>query len=119
MLVAIHAFENIYQGLHGIEDYVVVEVADEKDAIETALNMSYEVIDSYGDIYSDFYSDAEFEGLEEGTDEWEEYIEAARAEDTAFDIFLVKETTKTLEELNNMIYHDPEGFIEEYCTNME
>ena len=50
MVVAIHAFENIYGGLHGIEHYLIVEVDNIQQAEEWASEESKEVMESYSSI---------------------------------------------------------------------
>ena len=46
----IHAFDEIFGGLHGMEEWSMEECQSEKEAIETAKEMSCDVIDSYCDI---------------------------------------------------------------------
>ena len=46
----IHAFDEIFGGLHGMEEWSMEECQSEKEAIETATEMSCDVIDSYCDI---------------------------------------------------------------------
>ena len=49
-IYVIHAFDEIFGGLHGMEEWSMEECQSEKEAIEVAIEMSYDVIDSYGDI---------------------------------------------------------------------
>ena len=55
----IHAYDEIYGGLHGMEEWSMEECQNEKEAIETATKMSYDVIDSYGDITEILHERAE------------------------------------------------------------
>lgn len=55
----IHSFDEIYGGLHGMEDWSMEEYQSEKEAIETAIEMSYDVIDSYSDITEILHERAE------------------------------------------------------------
>lgn len=118
MLYAIHAYENIYQGLHGIESFEVIEVDNKEEAESIAEEMSYEVMDDYGNIEEEFKADAEFNGYEEGTDEWYDFIEECRADDLAWDIYPITiETDKDVEELTNEFYQNSESFINKYCNS--
>ena len=46
----IHAYDEIFGGLHGMEEWSMEECQSEKEAIEAAIEMSCDVIDSYDDI---------------------------------------------------------------------
>jgi hypothetical protein len=94
MIVAIHAYEGIYCGLHGIEDFLVAEVENLKVAEDIALDLANGVIDDYG-------YDFDEEDLEDPDLEWE--------------IYEVTDTKgKTAEELDEEYHYDPEGFLTEY-----
>ena len=49
-IYVIHAFDEIFGGLHGMEEWSMEECQNEKEAIAVAEEMSYDVIDSYDDI---------------------------------------------------------------------
>lgn len=55
----IHAFDEIYGGLHGMEEWSMEECQSEKEAIEAAIEMSCDVIDSYTDITEILHERAE------------------------------------------------------------
>lgn len=55
----IHAFDEIYGGLHGMEEWSMEECQSEKEVIETAIEMYYDVIDSYSDIREILHERAE------------------------------------------------------------
>lgn len=55
----IHAFDEFFGGLHGMEEWSMEECQNEKEAVETAIEMSYDVIDSYGDITEILHERAE------------------------------------------------------------
>ena len=55
----IHAFDEIFSGLHGMEEWNMEECQNEKEAVETAIEMSYDVIDSYSDIREILHERAE------------------------------------------------------------
>lgn len=46
----IHGYEEIFGGMHGMEEWSMEELQNEKEAIETAIEMSRDVIESYSDI---------------------------------------------------------------------
>lgn len=116
MLFAIYACEGMYGGLHGMELHAVVNCRDEGEAEDIGIEMSYDVMDSYECISSSFEEDASDE-YEEGTDEWYEYIEAARAENVSYTVYEILDTHgKSEKELENEFWNDRSGFIEKYCT---
>lgn len=107
MRVFIYACEDTYQGLHGICDMRVVEVSSLEEANEYGMEMSGDVIESYGIID---------ESLDE--DEYEEAFMEARLwyiypinEEKAKDL-----STEKLDKLASDWGEDL--FIEEYCGKM-
>ena len=120
MRVAIHAYDQTYGGLYGIEDYGVITVDSIKEAEEYGREMSYDVINSYSDIYESFEESAEEEGLERDSDEWCDYVDECVQEDIAYNIYLItKETNKNNEELTLEFYNNQEEFIKTYCKEAE
>ena len=114
-LYAIHAFDDMYGGLHGIESYSVIEAESLKEAEEYAFECSCDIIEDY--VIHEFYNDAENEGIED-EEELQEYIDECIQEDIAYEVYKVKETTESLEELDDKINQDPEDFIEKYCISL-
>ena len=80
MLFAIHAYEQMYGGLHGMDTYLITDAASEREAESIAVQESYEVMDSYSYIYESFEEAAEADGLEPYSDEWHDYIEEYKAD---------------------------------------
>lgn len=127
MLYAVIACEQMYNGMHGMVSYFVVE-GTEKDAEEAAIEASYEIMEEYSCIMNDLQAMAEeavdFEGeeeYEEGTAEWDEAVSFALGEtmreNLQYEIYpIVKETNLSLEQLDNLFSDDPEDFIREYCN---
>lgn len=108
MLYAIKAYESQYNGLHGIVDYAVVEEDCYEEACMVAEHMSEEVLDSYS--------------LYPKVEEYETYDEYAEAwlESIAYEIWGIPDTKgKTRYELNKEFYNDPEGFVAEYCKEVQ
>ena len=99
MIYAIRAYEGEYCGLHGIEQKVVVECENLKEAEEIAADMAEEVIEDHF-----------FEGYEEYDEE--DFYDIHSRE---WEIYIVKEVDIPIDELDKMYYNDPEGFIEKFC----
>lgn len=118
MRVAIYACEGMYGGLHGIADYWIGEVNDLKEAEAIGQEMSYDLASSYECIYNSYKEDAENEGLEPYTEEFYEYIEECIRENIEYEIYTIKDTDKSDEELCEMFYNDKEDFIENYCEEI-
>ncbi len=128
MLYAVIACEQMYNGMHGMVSYFVVE-GTEKDAEEAAIDESYSIMEEYSCIMDDLQAmaeesidfDGEEEDYEEGTEEWDEAVSFALGEtmreNLQYEIYpIVKETNLSLEQLDNLFYHNPESFIREYCN---
>ena len=78
-LYFIYAAEYMYQGLHGMYDYAIEEAESRDDLEAEAIGMSYDVMDSYGEISERLRSDAEEEVEFNGYDEedYDSVLEAA------------------------------------------
>lgn len=120
---AIRAYDNFYEGLHGMETYNILE-GTEEEADEWGLEMSYEVIESYMDIYNSLEDDIREYCEEEGFDYDEngEEVEDIREEvyrgDTAWDIHELdraKLPTLNFYKLSNMFYNNPDEFLKLYA----
>lgn len=95
MKYAIFAYEGIYYGSNGINNSCVIEAEDEKEAMNYALEMAQEVVESYS-----HYIDNEDDEIEP------EYL---------YDIYLIqKHTDSSLTELDKEFYNDMDDFIEKY-----
>lgn len=108
MLVFIHAYEDFYCGLHGVEDMRVEEVSSMKEANEWGREMSCEVIDSYG--MDEHY----------GFDEDDEEMDYS--EHLCWSVFKIKDEfvglgAKELEHLASRV-HGAESFIDKYCEDV-
>lgn len=122
MIFAIVAAEGIYQGLHGINDKTLVEVSDWKEAIEIAIEMSLEVMDSYSQVYDTLEAEVQEEIDFNDTVNWtDERIEKLRTEiyrsNLYFDIFELDENKiKDIpsEQLEAEFFNDEETFLSEY-----
>lgn len=115
MLYVIHAYEGLYGGTHGMEDFRLFK-GSESEAEAVAIYMSYDVMDSYNCIYSALEEQAS-EFYEEGTEEWFDEVESLREQDVEYQIFEVDTKNKTYEELAKEFNNsDPWNFIERwYC----
>ena len=116
MKYVIRAYEQMYSGLHGIEAWCAVEASSLQRAEEDAIEMSYEVMDSYDFIEGELESLATFHCENpEDVDEFEERLEEARAENVGYSIWEVN-TEDDLRSINKILAEDPEGYISEYCN---
>ena len=119
---AIYAYENMYGGLHGINDYAVVEADSYEMAEKFAAELSSDVIDSY----LDDEEIREAAGIDEDdvffTDE-DDKLDDFYAEDIAYDIYTLDES-KIRDEISLNSYadkfrDDPHEFIEKYKAKGE
>lgn len=118
MIVAIHAFENTYGGLHGIENHRVVEVEDAKIAREWAEEDSRDVMDSF-ELTDEFENQAEDEGIEPRSEEWDTYVEECIQENIAYQIWEVVDRYDTIEQMDEDFYNDRDEFVKAHCREIE
>ena len=120
MICAIAAYEGVYQGLHGIISRFVDEFSSYEEAEEAAREESYNVMyDSFkvAKILEQDLSDY----IEDTGERREDVIDKVRDEiyenNLAFDIYYLNETKikdKTLKQLNEEFYWNPEEFLDKY-----
>ena len=116
MLYAIDACEEQYLGSHGMHDCRIVDCNSREEAVEIAIQMSYDVMDSYRCIMEELTLYAS-ERHEEGSPEWQEELENARRENLCYDIFRVLNTRgKSIPELEEELYDDKNQFFSNYCN---
>jgi len=111
---AIYAYDNTYGGLHGYENYAIVDCKDQKEAEMTGAEMSRDVINDFGlvDDEMEAYINSEDYDEEASYDYENELIE----EDIAYEIYEVVDTKSLSDkELESKFYNDKEEFIKDYC----
>lgn len=118
MIVAIHAFENTYGGLHGIEHYLIIEVDNIQQAEEWASEESREVMESYSSIMEDFADSAENDGLEPDTEEYSQYIEECVQENIGYQIWEVIDCYDTIAQMEKDFYNNEDEFVKTHCKEL-
>lgn len=104
-MLLIYAYDAFYGGLHGMNDYRVIDDAEASFADEIGVELSCDVINSYGYLEEEIYEE----------DNLEELI--------AFEVYRIKPSladNKTIEDIEEII--NKEGvniFIDEYCCEVE
>ena len=108
MLFYIWAGEDMYEGLHGIENYGVFNCRDGEEAEYQGLEMSLDVIESYG--IDDQYD------YEDGDD-----VDAVCREHTMWEVRKIKDEYVELgeDELNALCCQDPDGFVEKFTEEVD
>lgn len=111
---AIYAYENMYGGLHGINDYAVIEADSYEMAEKIATELSSDVIDSY----IDDEEIREATGIDEDDEFFTDELDDFYAEEIAYDIYTLDES-KIRNEISLNSYSeefrdDPYEFIEKY-----
>ena len=102
----IHAFEDMYSGLHGIEDYALLETNSIKSVEAEGREMSLEVMESYSSIgeelYAQAYDQASAEGFDEDSMEFDGILEDCYNENIAYEYWKLSDE-HTYEEYENML----------------
>ena len=122
MIYAIIATEQMYDGLHGIEDREIIEVSSLKEAEEIAIELSLEVMNSYTFICDELEQIVQDEIDDNDTVKWtDKRIEELRAEiyneNVNYYIYeLDEEKIKddSYEQLEEWLYDDLEDFLAKY-----
>lgn len=118
MKLFIYAYDQLYGGLHGMYNYAFCEFDNEKRATEWAIELSCDVIHNYYDIEDSLAEDVDSVCDDRESEEWETAYDEAVMEDTAYEIYALKDEVKkkTDEELEELIFEEGvEEFIEKYC----
>ena len=117
-LYAIHAYDEFFGGMHGVEEYEVIKAENDEEANLFAEDLSRELIEMYGmHMETGWGQEAIDNGYPEGTSDYERYIEERAEDDIAYSVYeITKETNLPIKELANLLQADPEDFIKEYCA---
>lgn len=120
MLYVIHAFDERYDGLHGMGDWSIWDCENEIEANSIAWENSMDIINSFSCIYEELEAEVE-DNISD--DMSEDDIEQLRSdiyeEDIAYNFWVVDEDIAKeydIDILENMLNNDPEDFIEKYCN---
>ena len=122
-LYLVKGCDRIYGGLHGMQDFDIVECREDSDAIDWALELAADVVASYGEIYDSLEEDVREECEAEGIDyesndsRVDEIREEIYSEDYEFEVGLLDENelpTFDLDELSDLYWNDPDEFKKLY-----
>lgn len=124
MKYVVHAYENSYSALHGIDTIFVVETDKYSDVVDEACNASREVMNSYSFIEENLREQACFycgvNEYDEEDDELERAYEDAVEENIAYSIWrVIEDCPYSAREIDEMIANDLKGFVKEFCIFME
>lgn len=108
----IHAYEGIYQGLHGMEEWILEDFNDKGEAKDYACEQSLKIMNSYYQIMDDLQETANFDmsDLDDVMKENIEY-ELFQVEDIFCECHRIKRTEKLFNE-------DPLMFVENFCKKV-
>lgn len=121
MRLFIYAYDDLYGGLHGMYDYTFYEANNERQAEqaeEVAIDLSCGVIERYYDITEHLEEEADLCSDDRDSDEWFNAYDEAVMQDTAYEIYALKDEVKDKneDELDELISQEGvSGFIDKYC----
>lgn len=118
MIVAIHAFENTYGGLHGIESHRIIEVDTVEQAEGIAMDDSRDVMYSYSSIIEEFQESADDEGFEPDSEEFETYVDECINDNIGYQIWEVIDRYDTIEQMEEDFYNSRDEFIKAHCREL-
>ena len=122
-LYLIKGYDSIYSGLHGIQEFDIVEGRKDADAIDWALELAADVVASYSEVYDsleeDVREECEAEGIdyESNSSNVDEIREEIYREDYEIEVGLLDENelpTFDLDELSDLYWNDPDEFEKLY-----
>lgn len=97
----IHAYEETYSGLHGMEDYDIVETDSLDTLRDYGHEMSLDVMESYGCIEEVLYQDAlewaEEMGYEEDDEEFSDYLDELHEDNVAYEYWKLNDEYTTIQ----------------------
>lgn len=115
MLYLIHAFEGIFQGLHGIEEWDIVDCASEEEAYEIMEQMSYELMDQYNDVMHELEAVIEYDTTDDmDQSDIDQLTEEVYAENVGGEIWKI-DPNKITDFLMEKCKRDPDEFVHKYC----
>lgn len=122
-----YAADQIYQGLHGMESFGIIDEPDLESAFEEAKAASREVITTYDNIIDEL-SEAAWESVDVESyaadgetvpeEAYQQALEDAIYEDMYYQVWRIKPLITqemSYEELEELVREDFETFTEEYC----
>lgn len=122
-----YAADQMYQGLHGMESFGIIDEPNLESAYEEARTASREVITTYNNIIDEL-SEAAWESVDAESyaadgetvpeEAYEQALEDAICEDMYYQVWRIKPLITqemSYEELEELVYEDFEAFTEEYC----
>jgi hypothetical protein len=114
----IYSYEQMFQGLHGINTIEVLE-GNYNEVSEIAMENSFELMETYHEIYNALDEEVQC-AVADGMDEDEAWVEA-QFENMAFQIWKIDESKAkgiSTSELNKMAWNYIDGFIKDYCIEV-
>lgn len=117
-----YATENIYQGLHGIEDSGVIEAKDMNDACDFCFERCMNLMGDYNAIMTSLGERVANCLSEEDSEDEEKFygmLDEVMAENALVAVWAIDEEKAkglSIEELSSIAYHKgTHYFVEEYC----
>lgn len=118
MKYIINARDAMFGGAHGMEDWFVDDYKSLAEALDDAVQASYDIMDSYSAIYDSLHAQAD-EICDNPDDEceYDKVMDEVFAEDLEYRVFGLKNDYKDfpLEYIEEYINRDPEEFVDKYC----
>lgn len=128
-LYVVNVYENMYKGLHGMQDVFLILTNNEDNMHSEATNASLEIMENYSDIYESLKSEAdeiwydtyqiEFDGSkEEHWEKWDNIYQDLKLQNVAYEYGIVNanklqdEFDELEDELSNIGYDE---FYKIYC----
>ena len=122
-LYLIKGYDGIYQGLHGMENFDIVDCGSDADAVDWALDLAQGVVESYVEIYDTLEmcvkDECEAEGIdyESNSSEVDEIRDEIYREDYVIEVGLLDENELPdldIDELTDLYWNDSKEFEKLY-----
>lgn len=113
----VHAYENTYGGLHGMENWFYLDTNSMNEVDEAATQASYEVMESYSCIMESLEENARF-ACEDPDDEeeYEQMLDEECEYNVAYNVYMLNDEGAALGHrvINAMLAYDPEELVKNY-----
>lgn len=116
MRFVVHAYEAMYNGAHGYEDWFIYESETITDAIEAGYEASCEIVETYSETASILEDEVEELMMNDETLTRAKAYEITLDNMALYDLWKIKENCCfDSDMINSLLVSNPQRFVKEWC----